>query len=226
MHARQGGRRPSLSLIISLLALFVAISGTAYAATVGTADIQNGAVTTPKIKGGAVTTNKLAGNAVTAQKIATQAVGPAKIAATAVRTAKIADAAVTTAKIADAAVTTAKIADAAVTNVKLANGSVSNAKLGTNSVTSTKIADGQVRAPDLGAINQRTNSTTINAGAFTSVVVTCNAGERVISGGHSNNGVNVVNSDSFRDGNGWRAYFRNNEGVQRTITARAYCLAP
>jgi hypothetical protein len=228
--------RFSLTTVIALLALFVGLSGTAYAAaTVGTSDLKNQAVTTPKIADGAVT----------AKKISTQAVGPAKIALGAIRTAKIFDAAVTTAKLADGSVNTAKLADNSVTSSKIADGNVTsndlgnnsvttskiadgnvtNADLGNNSVTSAKIAEGQIRAGDLGVINARSNSTTINSGQFLSVTVQCSAGERVLSGGHSNNGSNVVNSDSNRSGNGWIAFFRNNEAVQRTITVTAYCLA-
>ena len=58
-------RRPSAPLVISILALFVALGGSAYAAaTVGTSDIQNGAVTTPKIADRAVTAPKIAHDAI------------------------------------------------------------------------------------------------------------------------------------------------------------------
>jgi hypothetical protein len=229
-------RRLTPATIISVLALFVGLSGTAYAAaTIGTDDIKNKAVTTPKLDTEAVTTAKLAPQAVKPAKIAPGAVRTAKIFDAAVTTAKIADAAVTTAEIADAAVTTAeiangavsnvKIADAAVTTAKLANGAVSNSKLGNNSVTTAKIQDGQVRALDLGAINERTNSTTLAAGASGSVVVSCNAGERPISGGHFTSGNDVWARQSHRHGlYSWYVSFRNNDAVTRNIGAVAYCL--
>jgi hypothetical protein len=94
-------RRRSPATLVAMLALVAALSGgTAWAAaTVGTSDIKNKAVTTPKLDTEAVTTAKLG----------PQAVKPAKIALGAVRTAKIFNAAVTTAKLADDSVTTAKI---------------------------------------------------------------------------------------------------------------------
>ena len=56
MMTREGrGRRPSAALVIAVLALFVALGGTGYAAvrlaanSVGTAQIRNGAVTRPKL---------------------------------------------------------------------------------------------------------------------------------------------------------------------------------
>lgn len=58
-------RRPRYADIAATLALFFALGGTAYAATIGTSDIQNGAVTTPKLADEAVSHAKLAPNAVT-----------------------------------------------------------------------------------------------------------------------------------------------------------------
>lgn len=56
-------RRPSPATTISLIALFVALGGTAYAAlpsgSVGTAQLKNGAVTAPKLARAAVTPAKL-----------------------------------------------------------------------------------------------------------------------------------------------------------------------
>jgi hypothetical protein len=61
---------------VGMLALFIALSGTAYAATlprnsVGTAQLQKNAVTTPKIKKSAVTSRKIKRNAVTGAKVKT-----------------------------------------------------------------------------------------------------------------------------------------------------------
>jgi hypothetical protein len=64
------GKRPSPSLVISVLALFVALGGSAYAATkIGTKNIKNNAITTAKIKKNAVTTAKIKNGAVTGAKI-------------------------------------------------------------------------------------------------------------------------------------------------------------
>ena len=68
-------KRPSPALVVSIVALVVALGGTAYAGSliptnsVGTTQLQNGAVTTKKIKNGAVTTSKITNGAVTASKI-------------------------------------------------------------------------------------------------------------------------------------------------------------
>jgi hypothetical protein len=228
--------RFSLTTVIALLALFVGLSGTAYAAaTIGTSDIKNKAVTTPKLDTGAVTTAKLGPQAVKPAKIALGAVRTAKIFDAAVTTGKLADNSVTTAKIADNSVTTAKIADGNVLNQDLANNSVSsskildgnvtNADLGNNSVTNNKIADGHVRAAELTAINQVSNGDTIAANGTKNVSVTCPAGTRIISGGHTTNSFLVSNVASLRSGNGWVAGFRSTSGAEQTVSVAAYCLA-
>jgi len=71
MHLKN--RRPSPALIISLIALLVALGGTSYAAfklpknSVGTKQLKNNAVTRRKIKNGAVTQRKLAGGLTVAE---------------------------------------------------------------------------------------------------------------------------------------------------------------
>jgi hypothetical protein len=78
--------RPSPAMVVALLALCLAVGGTAIAATklgknaVKTKNIKNGAVKESKIAGNAVTESKLAGNSVTEGKIAGGAVTEGKIA--------------------------------------------------------------------------------------------------------------------------------------------------
>lgn len=70
---------PSPSMVVALLALAVALSGSAYAVSkVGTSQIKNNAVTTPKIRNNAVTAPKIRNGAVTASKIATGALPTAQ----------------------------------------------------------------------------------------------------------------------------------------------------
>jgi hypothetical protein len=82
MHIR---RRPSASLAISLVALFVALGGVGWAATqlpagsVGTAQLQAGAVSNSKIQNQAVGNWKLAFGAVGARKLSNGAVGKGQI---------------------------------------------------------------------------------------------------------------------------------------------------
>jgi hypothetical protein len=71
---------PSPAMVIALLALIVAVGGTAYAAKkIGTKMLKNGAVKEKKIANGAVSSGKLADKAVTAAKLADASVGRGKL---------------------------------------------------------------------------------------------------------------------------------------------------
>ena len=71
--------RPSPAMVVALLALCLAVGGTAVAAT----KLSKNAVKTKNIKNGAVTESKIAGNAVTEGKIASGAVSQGKLGASA-----------------------------------------------------------------------------------------------------------------------------------------------
>ena len=97
--------RPSPALVISLIALFVSVSGVAWAAaTIGTNDIKNGAVTTQKLHNNSVNTQKIVDGAVTAPKLHNNAVTNTKIGLGAVSAAKLQNNAVNAPKIASGAV--------------------------------------------------------------------------------------------------------------------------
>ena len=84
--------RPSPAMVVASIALFVAVGGVSWAAaTIGTDDIKNGAVTKKKIDRKAVTTQKIKKKAVTTKRIADQAVTTDKIADSAVNGAKVED---------------------------------------------------------------------------------------------------------------------------------------
>ncbi|RLC84207.1 MAG: hypothetical protein DRJ03_14895 [Chloroflexi bacterium] len=84
--------------------------------------------------------------AVTTAKIADAAITTAKIDDLAVTEAKIADAAITNAKIADAAITNAKIADATITDAKIANLTFSKITAGTNTASLTIGSGGYIQS--------------------------------------------------------------------------------
>jgi len=72
--------RPSPAMVVALLALTVALGGSAYAATkIGTKQIKAGAVTAKKIRAGAVTSAKIRTGAVGTEKIAPDAVTGAQL---------------------------------------------------------------------------------------------------------------------------------------------------
>jgi hypothetical protein len=118
-------RRPSLPLVIALLALFVALGGPAQAAkllgkgsvdsraiknrSIKGKDIKNLAISEAKIANGAVTPGKLAAGAVGSGALADRSVGPVDLGAGAVGTAQLADRSVTAAKVADGSLSAADV---------------------------------------------------------------------------------------------------------------------
>jgi hypothetical protein len=71
--------RPSYAGVTATLALILALSGTSYAAvtlgkaTVGTAQLKNGAVTTPKLHGSAVTSGKVKNGSIESKDLSSSA---------------------------------------------------------------------------------------------------------------------------------------------------------
>jgi hypothetical protein len=125
---------------IDLTGNTISVSGTG----IGSAQIQDSAVTNAKIFAAAVTADKLADGAVTDAKLAVGAVITAKIRDGAVTDDKLAAGAVTEFKLLDGAVTNAKIRGGAVTDDKLAAGAVTEFKLFDGAVTNAKIRGGAV----------------------------------------------------------------------------------
>jgi hypothetical protein len=133
-------RRFTSAHAIALLALFVALGGSAYAvSSINGALLKRGSVAGSKLKKSSVTSAKLAGNAVTSAKIANGAVRGSDIGAGAVGTTNLADSAVASGKLVDGAVASSKLAGSAVTGAKLAS----------DSVDGSKVADGSVGGGDL-----------------------------------------------------------------------------
>lgn len=131
--------------VIASVALFVSLGGVTYAAaTIGTSQLKNGAVTRAKIKNRAVSPSKLANRAVTNQKLATNAVTPAKLRNRSVTVGKLADGAVQTSNLENGAVSESKLGAGAVTPGKLSAGAVGTAALADGAVTAAKLAPGTV----------------------------------------------------------------------------------
>lgn len=127
-------RHLSVANVLSGIALFVALSGAAYAAalapkSVKTKNLANGAVTARKLHKAAVTSPKIAKEAVIASKIAQGNVGTMQLSDGGVRSADLGGSVVTTQKLKDGAVTSSKLDGEAVNTAQIKNGAVTSAKL-------------------------------------------------------------------------------------------------
>jgi len=202
--------RPSPALVIACLALFAALTGSAFAAGVG-----KNTVRSPQIVDGTIRTIDLRDNAVAAGKIAPNAVDTTEIAENGVESSDVAPDSLTAQDLGAASVTSSEVADQSLT----AN------DLGPDSVGSSELQAGSVRASELGGIIQVSNSTPIAAGANGSVSVNCPDGTVVISGGAQPANFGVEMTSTLRSGNGWLYQAKNNNGAASSLTVFAYCLS-
>jgi hypothetical protein len=133
--------RPSPALVVSLIALFVALGGGAYAAKkIGSNQIKNNAISAKKLKNNAVTTKKLKNKSVGTNKLQDLSVNSDKLQDNAVGTDKIADVAVTNQKLKNKSVGTNKLKDASVNADKLQDNAVGTDKVTDGAVTSEKVS--------------------------------------------------------------------------------------
>jgi len=191
--------RPSPAIVISCLALFLALTGSAFA--VG---IAKNSVRSPQIADGTVRTVDLHDGAVTTPKLGLASVGADQLA--------------------ENAVTTAKVAPDSLTAQDLATSSVTSSEVADQSLTGADIAPDSIRATQLGTITQRNISTAITAGKTGSVSASCEPGEQIISGGGQPSVFGVEMTTTRPSGNGWLYQAKNNTGSDQTITAFALCL--
>jgi hypothetical protein len=191
--------RPSPALVISCLALFMALTGSAFA--VG---IAKNSVRSPQIVDGTVRTVDLHDGSVTTPKLGIASVG--------------------TDQLAENAVTSAKVAPDSLTAQDLAPSSVTSSEVADQSLTGADIAPDSIRATQLGTITQRNISATIAAGKTGSVSANCEPGEQIISGGGQPSVFGVEMTTTRPSGNGWLYQAKNNTGTDQTITAFALCL--
>jgi hypothetical protein len=206
-------KRPSPGTALGLLALIVALAGTANAGSkqviVRKGDIAPGAVTASALAKGAVTAKKLRKGAVTAKALRKGAVGATVLA----------DGAVGASALRAAAVGPAALAPNAVTAPALAPGSVYGGALGPVVVHITPIADlDKPSAPD-----SWTASNTEHA--------VCAPGERLLTGGvgFTNPGsreVGVIDLRPYSTGStdGVAARITSNSGGTAAAEVQAICL--
>jgi hypothetical protein len=164
--------------VLSLTALFVALAGSAYAATkigpgqVKSTNIAKEAVTNPKLKKEAVTSGKIKNNGINSVDLGTGSVINSKLKNGAVTSNKLGAESVWNSKIAKKAITSAKIGEEAVTAGKIGKEAISAAKI------QASLYNQLVRNVTY------VNSVSANSGEpNTSATVLCPAGKEAIGGG-------------------------------------------
>jgi hypothetical protein len=187
---KQLSRHLTFANAISCVALFVALSGAAYAASttlgkksVKTQNLANGSVTTLKLRGGSVTNLKLRNGAVTGAKIANATIGSSQLASGAVRSEQLGGGVVTQGKLKNGAVTGEKLAANAVGGSQLGANAVSTGKIQDGAVTSSKLAS-SLSASLVKAVVYASKASLSNFSEKTkSVTAECPTGRQVVGGG-------------------------------------------
>jgi hypothetical protein len=161
-------RHLTVANVLSCMALFIALGGTAYAAV--------------KLKPNQVKAVNIARQAVTNAKLKTQAVTSGKIKNGGVVNADLGAGAVTSSKIAKEAVTNGALAKKAVTEAKLGAESVGTGKIDNEAITSAKISS-SVWKQLVKNIQYVTETSANNSEDEKNVTASCPTGKEAIAGG-------------------------------------------
>ena len=161
-------RHLTVANVLSITAVFIALSATAVAAT--------------KLSAGQVKSVNIANQAVTNSKIKTQAVTSGKIKNGGVNALDIGTGQVTSTKLATGAVTGKKLAKKAVSQRTLANEAVTTAKLGNESIVASKLS-GSLYGQLLRNIAYENSSSVTNNEQNKTALVNCPAGKQALGGG-------------------------------------------
>jgi hypothetical protein len=210
--------RPSPALVISCVALFLALAGSAFAA-------KTASVSSRQIVDGTVRTIDLRDNAVNSAKIADATVSGNDLGTDSVGTDEIAKDAVNTDEIAENAVTSSEVAPDSLTAGDLASNSVTSPEIADQTINSNDIGPNAVNADELSVVIQRTNTKSLAAGTNGSVSVPCQAGEQILSGGGAPSAYGVEMTSNAPSGNGWFYAASNKTAAAQTITVYALCLS-
>lgn len=188
-------RHLTVANVLSITAVFIALSATAVAAT----KLGAGQVKAVNIARQAVTNAKIKTQAVTSGKIKNGGVVNADLGAGAVSNSKIVNGAVTSSKLAKEAVTGSALAKKAVTEAKLGPESVGTGKIDNEAITSAKIST-TVWKQLIKNVQYVTETSANNSDEEKSVTASCPSGKEAIGGGariNSPASVNAVTSGSY-----------------------------
>ncbi|MDX6624191.1 MAG: hypothetical protein QOE75_2123 [Solirubrobacterales bacterium] len=220
MTSKTRSFRISPAMILSIVALFVALGGSAYAVGIG-----KNTVRSPQIVDGSVRTVDVRDNAVNAAKVAPDAIGNEELAENSVTSQQVVDETLTNQDLGAASVTSSEITDGSVGSADVSDNSLTAADLGANSVGSSELQTGSVRAAELGTIIQVSQTEAIKGNTNKTATILCPEGTTAISGGGFGTLYSIQMSGSFRNGNGWRVDAKNTSATDGAITAYAYCLS-
>src|ERR1044072_1297089 len=217
--------RPSPAIVISCVALFLALTGSALA-------IGKNTVRSAQIVDSTIRTLDLRDNAVAAGKIAPDAVDTTEIAENGVESADVAPDSLTAGDLGASSVTSSEVADQSLTANDLGPDSVGSSDVQASAARSAELPAlrpgakaAAVPPAEPARIVQVSKDAAIEAGKTATVSVACPAGSTVISGGNTATDYRVALTGAMRSGNGWLAHVHSYAPNNETLTVYAYCLS-
>lgn len=144
--------RSNFAVVVSLLALFIALGGGALALksnSVGSKQVKDDALKSKDLRDGSVKSKDVRDESLQGIDVLDGSLGSPDLADGAVATPELADGSVTTPKLADDAVTSAKLADASVAAGQLAGGAVGAAAIASGAVGSAAVANNSLTGTDI-----------------------------------------------------------------------------
>ena len=218
--------RPSPALVISCLALFLALTGSALAAkaSIGSNQIVNGSVRTVDLRDSAVSSPKVADATITADDLGTDSVGTDEIARRvksrdrkdAVKSDEIAENAVTSSEVAPG------LADRRRPRVQL--GHLPGDRRPDDQQQRHRPQRGRLRASSASWSSGPTR-TSLAAGRTAASRSPARQDEQIISGGGAPSAYGVEMTSNAPSGNGWFYAASNKTAATQTITVYALCLS-
>ena len=225
--------------VIGYVALFIALSGTAWAgAKINAGDISKNAVRSKQIKNAQVKTKDIRDGHVraadvldgslTGAEIALGAIGTEQLASRAVTTDRIAAGAISSSRIAPNAVLGSHVIDNAVGSSEIADAAVGNSEIATDAVGTSEVVSRAIGADELAPYMRAENSVSVPpGGGVAEIAVGCPSGSRLVTGGayfafpSGDLSASTVDPDLLQ---GWRAVGQNNGTVAQDLTVEVRCL--
>lgn len=181
-------RHLSVANVLSIVAIFIALSATAVAAT----KLGPGQVKAVNLANQSVTNPKIGSQAVTSGKIKNLGIVAGDLGANSVLSSKIAKKAVTNAKLGTEAVGANKLAKNSVTNLKIGPEAVTTGKIGNESISLAKLSTSLWRQV-LKNVTYVTETSVNDSETEKAISANCPAGKEIIGGGARINAPAAVN---------------------------------
>lgn len=235
MTDRPRFRRPNHATVVAYLALFVALSGTAWAAaTIGPGDIKDNAVRSKHIKEGQVKSADVADDSVAAADLAPDSAGFSELDPAAFYAPDISGGGGQY-QVSPDGIDSGEIADGSVGAAEIADGNVGAAEIGSGAVGAGEIGNKIVDRPDPTPVLISGGTAGNGDANLDSSVTSCNVGEQLIGGyGQWTPDDQVPNNYEL-----WISEVRlnhavesvvvdggNDSGVDHSLVAVATCLGP